>query len=902
MNHVRLSQVYKDVPVYGGELIAHVKQDGALRSLTGRFVKDISLNPHPSVSSDTAVAKALELFQGAALVEPPTLWVFSPELLENKEDGARHLAWEVKLENLMARRAESLFIDAHSLELLYQVNLVKSATYRDIPECTPGNICREVWDYIPYEWTYLLDYYDARYDYTFGRSEFQPARGVNPVSGARPDVVFDRMLQVHNYYKDVFGRNGANGEGGLGDGIRLPKYLTDFLIDEGTCGAGGGYYGGIISICSGGGSLIDVTGHEYTHGFYNASPLIYSGESGALEEARATVAEEGFQWYVTGAADWKYIGGYPEHVGISYVDPHTGSTLAPAPDHFHDAVFQCGGGDGGGVHKNSAVPGKASYLIATGGTFNGCTINALGMEKVLKIWYHAFLQYFISSTNFNSAYSALIQSCEDLYGYPDCHEVAKALRAVEMDQPGACSGVAEQTPRCTKTDAPTIGAATAGDAQATVAFTPPANLDSWMKWYTVTSNPGNIRVSDVTSPITVTGLTAGTSYTFTVTATSVVGTSAASAVSTRVGPPAAPTVGTAAATSATTATVAFTAPADTGGGISSYTATSNTGISASGTTSPITVTGLAAGGTYTFTVTATNGMGTGPASAASNSITLSSPELPGKPEIGTATGGNQKATIRFLPPSSTGGSPITGYRVTSSPEGKTATGTASPITVTGLTNGVIYTFTVQAANSTGYGAASNPSNPVTPAPTVPGAPRIGVALPGNLQATVFFTAPASDGGSKILSYTVTSSPGNIKATATASPIVVKGLTTGTTYTFTVAATNAVGTGPASGASNSIRIAGNCSDTDGGMYPLVAGTVKYRGGVTLADRCLGGGYLAEYYCLQTTDVPAVKITRCTNGCTASACRDGFSYMKSGKAKALGKKAEKTLRQTLLKAAM
>lgn len=89
---------------------------------------------------------------------------------------------------------------------------------------------------------------------------------------------------------------------------------------------------------------------------------------------------------------------------------------------------------------------------------------------------------------------------------------------------------------------------------------------------------------------------------------------------------------------------------------------------------------------------------------------------------------------------------------------------------------------------------------VTPQ-TIPGAPTIGSALAGNTQATVNFTPPAA--GSPILSYTVTSNPGNITATGTASPITVNGLTNGTAYTFTVTATNAIGTGLPSATSNSV---------------------------------------------------------------------------------------------------
>ncbi len=84
--------------------------------------------------------------------------------------------------------------------------------------------------------------------------------------------------------------------------------------------------------------------------------------------------------------------------------------------------------------------------------------------------------------------------------------------------------------------------------------------------------------------------------------------------------------------------------------------------------------------------------------------------------------------------------------------------------------------------------------------TPPGAPTIGTAMVGDSQATVSFTAPASDGGATITEYTVTSNPGGITATGSSSPINVTGLTNGTAYTFTVTATNSAGTGSASAAS------------------------------------------------------------------------------------------------------
>jgi hypothetical protein len=88
----------------------------------------------------------------------------------------------------------------------------------------------------------------------------------------------------------------------------------------------------------------------------------------------------------------------------------------------------------------------------------------------------------------------------------------------------------------------------------------------------------------------------------------------------------------------------------------------------------------------------------------------------------------------------------------------------------------------------------------------PDAPTIGTASAGITVATVPFTAPSSDGGSAITSYTATSSPGDFTGTISQSgsgSIIVSGLTNTTAYTFTVTATNAIGTSLASAASNSV---------------------------------------------------------------------------------------------------
>ena len=188
---------------------------------------------------------------------------------------------------------------------------------------------------------------------------------------------------------------------------------------------------------------------------------------------------------------------------------------------------------------------------------------------------------------------------------------------------------------------------------------------------------------------------------------------------------------------------------------------------------------------------------------------------PDAPTGVSAVAGNASASVSFTAP--VGADSFTVKAVPASPTAAAPTVTVTDGSVaafvSGLTNGVAYQFQVAASNQFGQGAFSALSAPVTPtAPvaTVAGAPTIGSATGGDGSATVTWTAPASNGGSPIIAYSVkvldaaNSQVGALRpATAGATSLVVSGLTNGTAVRFQVAAVNAVGTGAFSVSSNAV---------------------------------------------------------------------------------------------------
>jgi subtilisin family serine protease len=258
---------------------------------------------------------------------------------------------------------------------------------------------------------------------------------------------------------------------------------------------------------------------------------------------------------------------------------------------------------------------------------------------------------------------------------------------------------------------------------------------------------------------------------------------------------------------------------------------------------------------------------------------------PKAPGLGTVTAGNASATVAWTAPSSDGNSAVKSYLVraykgTTLARSVTVAAPATSATVTGLVNGTAYSVTVAAINTVGTSVASPASSVFTPL-TVPAAPRIGKPLPADTQVTVAWTAPSNVGGSPVTGYTVHVAEAgttvrSLNAAAGTTSLAVTGLTNGTAYTFTVTATNAVGTGASSARSVAVS-----PHTVPGVPVLGTATPGKTSAVVrwTAPTDTGGAALTGYVVRTfqgATLVKTTKVARTATSATVTGLVNGTAY--------------------------
>lgn len=466
MFHVRLNQIYKGVPVFGKQLIVHLNPDGSLRSITGDYKAGITVSNKHKLTGQEAKDKAIKKFPGPVTEAPlPELMLFS------KDDGNIVLVHQVKIHDDETPRNVVAFVDADNGEIVFDYDNLQTQspssgavkgqnsarrpkpTPKPTPTPTPaptpsigiGNslysgqvLIPTSYDGTKYNMIDLLRinmqtnnmshqtsgngnvFTDT--DNTWG--DFTPANSAS----AGVDAHYGAVM-TFDYYKYVHGRNGIynDGKGTLSRVHYGNNYVNAFWSDSCKCMTYGDGDGRTAS------SLVslDVAAHEMTHGVTSATAgLIYSGQSGGLNEAMSDIFATAVEYYAfdhgaTTTPDY-WIGEdvwTPGTAGdaLRYMDTPTrdGRSIDRYGNYYN----------GLDVHYSSGIANNAFYLLSAGGTHRlGGTVTGIGIDKSEQIFYRALTAYMINSESFSRARADTITAATDLYG-ADSTEVQSVKEA-----------------------------------------------------------------------------------------------------------------------------------------------------------------------------------------------------------------------------------------------------------------------------------------------------------------------------------------------------------------------------------------------------------------------------------------------------------------------------------------
>ncbi|MFC8248116.1 M4 family metallopeptidase [Streptomyces chartreusis] len=228
-----------------------------------------------------------------------------------------------------------------------------------------------------------------------------------------------------DYYKNVHGRSGIRGDG-VGAYSRVHygnNYVNAFWSDSCFCMTYGDGSGNANPLTS-----IDVAGHEMTHGVTsNTAGLVYSGESGGLNEATSDIFGSTVEFYAGNSSD---VGDYliGEEIDINGDGTPLRYMDKPSKDGASKDAWYSGIGSID-VHYSSGPANHFFYLLSEGSgtkTINGVTYNSptsdglpvtgIGRDKAEKIWFRSLTTKFTSNTNYAAARTGTLAAAGELYG------------------------------------------------------------------------------------------------------------------------------------------------------------------------------------------------------------------------------------------------------------------------------------------------------------------------------------------------------------------------------------------------------------------------------------------------------------------------------------------------------
>jgi Zn-dependent metalloprotease len=429
--HVRFARQYRGLPVIGGDLVVHMAPGGALKDLSISQTARINVDVKPQLASRDAAAKALVAFPHR------NGQVDSQRLVIYARDTQPQLAWDVLVKGVQADgtpsehhvilgaagRVLDHWNDIHTGDdigqgrTLYSGNVpvhdkhnTSTGKYR-LKDITRGKHYTVDMKHTTGSETIFTDTNNV-----WGNN----AESSNETVGA--DAHYGQSV-TWDYFKNVHGRNGIadDGRGARSRVHYSNNYDNAFWSDSCFCMTygDGNFFNPLVSL--------DVAGHEMTHGVTSRTAgLIYSGESGGLNEGTSDIFGSMAEYYAANAND---PGDYL--IGEKLSNPPLRNMITPSSDGSSSDCWYSGVGNLD-VHYSSGVANHFFFLLAEG-TTNGSpsktcvsgntrvatgngSVTGIGREKAGKIWYRALATYMTASETFAKARLDTVKAATDLYG------------------------------------------------------------------------------------------------------------------------------------------------------------------------------------------------------------------------------------------------------------------------------------------------------------------------------------------------------------------------------------------------------------------------------------------------------------------------------------------------------
>jgi len=445
MEHHRYLQMYKDFPVFGGEIIYHIKE-GVVEYISGEYYRIGDIDIQAELTIDEAIEIFREHLNEEDLIEKSG---DSKLIIFPTKDNQFRLAYQLTLEK-GGYYSMTGIIDAKTGEILFE--------YSNI-HFDDGAIGLGV-DYHGYYLKMATTLYSDGYYYLFDEKRVRPYNHYT-LDYRKGDIPGDAdnywdsdgaIVNAHvfvgfiyDFYYKFFNRKGIN-----------DKNLDTIVYANNTKYTDNAFWDGngkSLNFCVPGkgksqfAAALDVVCHEYSHGVTQyCSNLVYAFEPGALNESfsdiMGTTAE--FYWFPEGnglyRADW-YIGedatpSYKTSGCRNLADPNTNSQRGdpryPDPCHLSQKYRVSYNFDYGGVHLNSTIYGHAFYLLAHGGVnrVSNVHVNGIGIDKAAAIYYRAWVYYLTKNSQFIDAANALLEAAYSVYG-GSSNEYIQTVRSME---------------------------------------------------------------------------------------------------------------------------------------------------------------------------------------------------------------------------------------------------------------------------------------------------------------------------------------------------------------------------------------------------------------------------------------------------------------------------------------